>query len=182
MQSTVEMDTAALVNLLRQKNREGFSLLYDRYAPALFGVICKMVKDEQIGEDLLQETFIKVWRNIAQFNAEKGTLFTWLLNISRYTVIDYLRSKAHRQRRLSFFTDVYETNIREHYTEINTDVLGLRSMISKMEPKYREVIDLLYFWGYTQEEVSRLLRIPLGTVKSRARFALVHLRNSFKET
>lgn len=171
------LETHDLVALLKQKRREGFSELYDRYAPVLYGIICRMVKDTVTAEDVLQEVFVKVWKNIAQYDEVKGTFFTWLLNITRYTAIDYLRSRQHKQKQKNQTTGDNEYIQDVVYVQPAIEYTGLRDLVAKLEPKYREVIDLVYFWGYTQDEVSKILRLPLGTVKTRARMGLRLLRN-----
>jgi RNA polymerase sigma-70 factor, ECF subfamily len=169
--------TKDLVELLRQKNREGFNELYEGYSATLYGIICKIVKDTTIAEDILQDSFVKVWKNIDNYSAEKGSFFTWLLNITRYTAIDYLRSKQHKQQIKNQSSTDNEYIQETVYTVTNIDNNNLKTLVARLEPKYREVIDLIYFWGYTQDEVSKLLQIPLGTVKTRARMGLQLLRN-----
>jgi RNA polymerase sigma-70 factor, ECF subfamily len=170
--------THDLVELLRQKNRDGYNELYERYAATLYGIICKIVNDTSTAEDILQDTFVKVWKNIDNYSKEKGSLFTWLLNIARYTAIDYLRSKQHRQKLKNQTTTDNEYIQETFYTVDNLDNSSLKGLVAKLEPKYREVIDLVYFWGYTQDEVSKILNMPLGTVKTRARMGLQILRNN----
>lgn len=170
--------TYDLVELLRQKNRDGYNQLYERYAGTLYGIIFKIVTDTSTAEDILQDTFVKVWKNINNYSAEKGSFFTWLLNITRYTAIDYLRSKQHKQKTKTQTTTDNEYIQEAIYTVNNVDNSSLKGLVAKLEPKYREVIDLVYFWGYTQDEVSKILNMPLGTVKTRARMGLQILRNN----
>jgi RNA polymerase sigma-70 factor, ECF subfamily len=161
--------TNDLVELLRQKNRDGYNELYERYAATLYGIISKIVNDT---------SFVKVWKNIDNYSKEKGSLFTWLLNIARYTAIDYLRSRQHRQKLKNQTLTDNEYIQESFYTVNNVDNSSLKGLVAKLEPKYREVIDLVYFWGYTQDEVSKILNMPLGTVKTRARMGLQLLRNN----
>jgi RNA polymerase sigma factor (sigma-70 family) len=170
------IETQQLVEQLKQRNRGGFTELYDHYASTLYGVICRVVNDTVTAEDVLQETFVKVWKNIELYSEDKGSFFTWLLNITRYTAIDYLRSRQHKQK-LKNHDDPNNGYLHEHVYLQAVEYTGLKGLVAKLEPKYREVIDLLYFWGYTQDEVSRILGIPLGTVKTRARMGLQMLRN-----
>jgi RNA polymerase sigma-70 factor (ECF subfamily) len=170
----------SLESMLQRRDPEGFSRLYDRYAGALLGVLRRTVQREDEAEDLLQEVFVKVWRNIESFDADKGSLFTWLLNITRNTAIDYFRSKKYKQSQKSeSITDRDYVLEKESPARTEVESIGLRNLVAKMEPKYREVIDLIYFWGYTQDEVSKLLELPLGTVKTRARTGLQLLRAHF---
>ena len=166
-----------LIDLIKQRNRHGYNLLYQQYAPMLFGVIFKVIKDASTAEDLLQESFIKIWKNIDQFDAGKASFATWLVTIARYTAIDYVRSKAHRQQRKNQQLENFEYDSKTHITLPVAETAGLRTIVSTLEPKYREVIELIYFMGYTQEEAANELDLPLGTLKTRARYALRMLRN-----
>jgi len=85
-----------LVTMLQTKSREAFSLLYDSYNEALFGIICRMVDNRAAAEELLQDSFVKIWKNIHLYDAGKGTLFTWMLNIARNAAIDKLRSRSYQ--------------------------------------------------------------------------------------
>jgi RNA polymerase sigma-70 factor, ECF subfamily len=177
MPTTSAITTPDLVGLLQQKSREGFHELYERYSASLYGIICKIVSDTVTAEDILQDVFVKVWKHIDAYSAEKGSFFTWLLNITRYTAIDYLRSKQHKQHLKNQSSTDNEYIQEAVYTMGHSNDSQLRGLVAKLEPKYRQVIDLVYFWGYTQEEVSKILDIPLGTVKTRSRMGLQLLRN-----
>lgn len=177
MPPATTIETQLLVEKLKQKNRGSFNELYDHYAPTLYGVISRVVNDPVTAEDVLQETFVKVWKNIEHYSEEKGTFFTWLLNITRYTAIDYLRSRQHKQKLKSRDNTDNEYVREQVYLQSAPEYTGLKGLVAKLEPKYREVIDLLYFWGYTQDEVAKILNIPLGTVKTRARAGLQILRS-----
>lgn len=173
---------AELVAALRTRSQKAYSVLYDNYAPTLLGIICKVVKNNDDAENLLQDTFVKVWRNIEHYDASKGRLFTWLLNIARNTAINFLRS----QRSIEF-TDI-QTLADGVYMErssltdaINVGHIGVSDSVSRLDPKLRQMIDLIYFEGYTQQEVADNLNMPLGTVKTRTRMALQQLKNLFSD-
>lgn len=180
MQASTSIETPVLVSLLKQKSRNAFNILYDKYSPYLYGLICRIVHDETAAEDVLQEVFVKVWKNIENFDEEKGALYTWLINIARYTAIDYLRSSQRKQQLKNQMVTGNEY-IEEKPCHGFADEMGVKGIVAKMELKYREVIDLLYFYGYTQDEVSKKLNLPLGTVKTRARTGLQILRNQLSE-
>jgi RNA polymerase sigma-70 factor, ECF subfamily len=169
-------NTDELLELLRLRDRQGFSILYDRYSTALFGVICKIVKIEEEAENLLQDTFVKIWKNIELYNASKGSLFTWILNIARNTAIDFLRSKKHQQRSQSLSMDEYSTSKISANNHDNHEYIGVKDLVNKLDNPYRAVIDLVYFEGYTHEEAAEHLQIPLGTLKTRVRTAMRELR------
>jgi RNA polymerase sigma-70 factor (ECF subfamily) len=168
-----------LVDLIRQRSEKGFSILYDNYSAALFGVIGRIVTDTASAEDILQDTFIKIWKSIDQYDDCKGTFFTWMLNIARNTSIDFVRSKQYQKAKRTSHGECLNNHEIGIISPDNTDHIGVRNIVAKLDAQYSEVIDLLYFNGYTQEEVAQALNIPLGTVKTRARKAVQILRNNF---
>lgn len=168
------IDESQLVAWLQDRNQQVMSVLYDRYSAALFGVIKKVVLDEAAAEDLLQETFLKIWRSGTQYSADKGRLFTWMLNVARNTAIDYIRSKRFKESIQTDELDVH-TVVNERVTT-PVDHIGLKEVIATLKPEHQQVLDLLYFGGLTQDQAAEELGIPLGTVKTRARTAVQVLR------
>ena len=165
-----------LMQLVKQDAKKGFELIYSRYSSALYGILIRIVDDFKIAEDLLQDTFVKIWKNLDNYDDSKGTIFTWMLNIARNTGIDYIRSKQYKCWQQNKSED--EINNEDYNAAYNTDVIGIRQITLNLEIKYRQIIDLLYFKGHTQQEAAELLNIPLGTVKTRTRQALLTLRNN----
>lgn len=158
------------------------SELYDKYAPALYGVILKIVGSEAVAQDVLQDTFVKIWRNGRAYDPGKGTLFTWMLNIARNTAIDMTRSAAFQRRSTQQSLESGLFNSSQHGTmQHNPDHIGVKRIVGGLEKKYQVIIELIYFKGFTQREVQEYLNLPLGTVKSRARIALRELRRIFEE-
>ena len=170
-----------IVDLIKHREREAFNLLYKQYAPVILGMSLRLVKNASAAEDLVQETFVKVWKNIGQYDQQKASFSTWLLNIARYTTIDYLRSKQNKQLQKNQQVENSEYLIKDHSVSVNEDIIGIKGLVSKLERKYQDVIDLIYFGGYTQEEAAEILDIPLGTVKTRTRFAIQTLRSLIKK-
>jgi RNA polymerase sigma-70 factor (ECF subfamily) len=170
-----------VIVLLQEQDREAISWLYDHYAPALYGIVFRIVHSEEIAQDIVQETFIKAWRNGPSFDRKKGTLFTWLLNIARNQAIDKTRSASFRRRQKIQPIDQTVCNNKRLSAEPSTDHIGLNKMVGKLESKYREVIELTFFRGYTHKEAADFLGLPLGTLKSRVRIALRELRKGFTE-
>ncbi|CAL1520017.1 sigma-70 family RNA polymerase sigma factor [Chitinophaga sp. MM2321] len=180
--ATLTYTEVELVQGLRARDEKVFSYLYDHYSPALYGVALKIVTDEPSAGDVLQEVFIKIWRNIDRYEASKGRLFTWMLNIARNTAIDSLRSKAHKlDQKIQDVTStslMYEPQLAVH---LSVDHLGLTKVIEGLPKDQRIIIDLAYFKGCTQEEIAKVLDIPLGTVKTRMRNAIIQLRILLKQ-
>jgi RNA polymerase sigma-70 factor, ECF subfamily len=176
------IDEEDLVLLLQSKDERGFSILYDNYSSALYGVILKIVRTEEIAADVMQDAFVKIWKNIEGYNRTKGTLFTWMLNVARNTAIDKIRSQdfqnSQRNQDLNSTVEIIDNQASSQF---DIDAIGLKKVVENLRPEHRQMIDLLYFQGYTQAEVAEEFSIPLGTVKTRVKAAIVHLRQYFVE-
>lgn len=160
------------------RDKKALEYLYDNYSAALNGVIFKILKSEELSEEILQDTFLRVWDKIKDYDAAKGRLFTWMLNIARNLAIDKTRSKEFKIgiKSEDINSNVYVSDV--HYSEKNNpDHIGIKSIIEKLVPEQKQLIDLMYFQGYTQSEISEEFDIPLGTVKTRVRAAMGKLRN-----
>lgn len=138
-----------------------------------------MVPEREFANDVLQEVFIKIWRQIESYDNTKGRLFTWMLNIARNASIDAVRSKGYQKNKQNreLTENVYDAG---GSTTFNTDKIGLRKLVHNLKEEYRLLIDLSYFQGFTQYEISRMMNIPLGTVKTRMRSALTQLKQVIK--
>lgn len=176
------IDEGDLVLMLQSKDERGFSILYDNYSSALYGVILKIVRTEEIAADVLQDAFVKIWKNIEGYNRTKGTLFTWMLNVARNTAIDKIRSQdfqnSQRNQDLDSTVEIIDNQASSQF---DIDAIGLKKVVENLRPEHRQMIDLLYFQGYTQAEVAEEFNIPLGTVKTRVKAAIVQLRQYFVE-
>lgn len=165
-----------LVSELRSRSRKAFDYLYDNYSSSLYGVVYAVLKNEDIADEVLQDVFVKIWNNIDSYDPAKGKLYTWMLNIARNKAIDSLRSGKTEA----------EKKVRLESAPINTgaltphiDGIGLRKLVENLDKEQKDIIDLLYFKGFTQTEAAEELAIPLGTVKSRVRLAVNKLRKYF---
>jgi RNA polymerase sigma factor (sigma-70 family) len=170
-----------LVLLLSAGDERAIEIIYDNYSGAMYGVIFRLIQNREVSEDVLQESFIKIWQNSFQYNPSKGRLFTWIINISRHLAIDKRRSKDFKS---SFKNQSLENTVNDGIEanfsgSVVPELMGLKDLIENLEPEQKKIIDLLYFGGFTQEEVSENLKIPLGTVKTRSRNALISLRKNF---
>lgn len=177
MSPAIKYTEEQLVQRLTAQDADAFSYLYDNYSGALYGTLIRMVSEEEVAQDLLQETFVKIWKSFASYNAEKGRLYTWMVNIARNLAIDHKRSKSFKSSEKNQDIDKSVSAInRSQKTVFNIDRIGLKEIVEKLKPESREMINLLYYSGYTQEEASKELGMPLGTVKTRTRTALIELR------
>ncbi len=171
-----------IIVLLRQKSKKGFDYLYENYSRSLYGVISKLITDEEDAQDLLQEVFVKIWNNFSQYNDTKGRLYTWMLNIARNAAIDRTRSKDYKKdgKNQSLDNSVHSIN-GKNSTSMYVDHIGLDKILDTLKDDHRVLVDMIYLQGYTQAEVADILDIPLGTVKTRIRNAILALREKVVE-
>lgn len=151
-------------------------LLYDCFSPALYGVIGKIIGFGEEAEDAMQEVFVKIWNNSEKYNPNKGRIYTWILNITRNHCVDFLRSKRHNNSIQTISMTNREGMYDEGSVSWDPAVMGIREIVDKLPEDQKQIIDLVYFKGYTQSEISDEFNIPLGTVKSRLRLAMNKLR------
>jgi RNA polymerase sigma-70 factor (ECF subfamily) len=171
-----------LVLALKERNNQAFAFLYDHYAGALYSIIRQIVTDnDELAGDVLQEVFINIWRKIGSYDQAKGRLFTWMLNIARNASIDTLRSKGYQnaKKNQELPDNVYK-GASDQAVQPNIDNIGLRKVLEKLKPEHRVLVELAYFKGFTHEEIAAMMSIPLGTVKTRIRNALLQLREYLK--
>lgn len=169
-----------MVHLLKQKSKEAFNYLYKGYSGVLYGIIKKIVADDQTAQDVLQEVFVKIWNNIAQFNPEKGRIYTWMINIARNAAIDKLRSKGEIMKgKIQTGDDIVYDSQKGMKTEVLVDAIGLKESVAGLKPEYQTIVNLAYFNGFTLDEIAKTLEMPLGTVKTRMRHAIQLLREHY---
>lgn len=172
------MQLEILIEKFKQKDEKAFESLYNMYSDSMQGVIYNIVRDNDIAEEVMQDVFIKAWHSANSYSAEKGRFFTWILNISRNAAIDKTRSKSFKNSKQNlnsdFFVDILETH---DSLDDKTDSIGIAKFVGKLAEKCIEVIELLYFKGYTQVEASEALDMPIGTIKTRNRNCIQELRN-----
>jgi RNA polymerase sigma factor (sigma-70 family) len=176
--SKVKYSEEELVVALKRNERTAFEFLYDHYSGALFNIISKTLRDEERAADVLQESFLKIWKNISSYNPEKGRLFTWIMNIARNGAIDAARVEG-RKPAMDDIDDRAVLNEKDVSNDSLTTSSEMKAIIDMLRPERKVLIDMAYFQGYTHEEIAEELNIPLGTVKSRIRTALQELKQYF---
>ena len=166
-----------IVYLLQKEDKKAISLLYENYADALFGVIYKVISDQNLAQDVLQESFVKVWKNAKSYDSKKAKLFTWLYRITYNTAIDKVRSESKKVKKE---VQIENSNVYRLTSEgLNQDVMDIKKHLGTLDEKYQIVINALFFEGMTQQEASDELEIPLGTVKSRLKIGLRELKKIY---
>ena len=176
------MQLETLVEKFQLKEETAFDEIYTMYAKSIYGVIYNIIRDEQISQEVLQDVFIKAWNKADSYSNKKGRFYTWLLNIARNSAIDTYRSKDFKNTRKNFSSELFVDLIPEKNSlDSQTDSIGLRDVVKSMGEKCKQVIEYLYFKGYTQQETSDEIAIPLGTIKTRIRRCLQELKQLLGE-
>lgn len=169
-----------LIARLQRRDPQALAELYDRYGKLAYSLVLRVVRDQAIAEDLVQETFLRVWNRVHSINADKGSIGPWLLAIARNRSIDYLRSSAGRERNA---VELDETDHASLYCEMEAGILlsdqarRVKVAMDKLPPNYRTVMELAYFEGLSQSEMAARMGHPLGTIKTWVRAALQSLRD-----
>lgn len=170
----------ALIARLQGRDPQALAELYDRYGKMAYSLVFRVVRDAAIAEDLVQETFLRVWNRVHSIDSEKGSVGPWLLAVARNRAIDYLRSSQGRERNAA---ELDETACAPLHCELEAGILlsdqarRARAAMDKLPANYREVIELAYFEGLSQTEMAAKMGQPLGTVKTWVRTALRSLRD-----
>ena len=174
-----------LLKRIARKDPVALSLLYDQYNRLLFGLLLSILKKRTEAEDLLQDVFSNIWEKADQYDPDRGTGYTWIVSLTRNKGIDRLRSKVYKEQKKQSTSldneDTYMPLFSEENNPLEDAILSdrasmLKEALAKISEKQRTVLQVAYFDGLTQTEISEQLDIPLGTVKSRMRDGMLKLR------
>ena len=174
-----------LVRRLKAHHPKAMSELYDRYGRLAYSLIFRIVRNAGVAEDLVQETFLRVWNRVHSFDAEKGALGAWLLAVARNRAIDHLRSVDGRLEANAVALNKLENP--GWFAKLDSTALAidrirrLKSAFEKLSPHQRQVIEMAYYEGMSQTEMAERLKQPLGTIKTWTRAALKILRDELAE-
>jgi RNA polymerase sigma-70 factor (ECF subfamily) len=173
-----------LVTQVAQGNNDALEALYDRYAPTVLGICLKIVGDRALAEDILQETFWRVWKSAQAYRSERGTFTNWLFRIARNLAIDNYRRRNIRPQAVP--TQESSDPILEEVPDPDTDVAEqaqailqnqqIRKALATLPQVQRQVIEMAYFYGMTRQEIAEATGEALGTIHTRARLGLEKLR------
>lgn len=168
---------------MRGKDRLALEYLYDHYSGALYGAILRIVRKEDIADEVLQDVFLKIWDKFDSYDNTKGKLFTWILNVARNQAIDKTRSREiSKEKKTTGIDNVVNRIDRSEYLEQGIDDIGVKDILKDLPEEQRFVVEYLYFKGYTQSELADEHNIPLGTIKTRLRLAMKQLRTTLGVT
>ena len=176
--ATIIIQEDILVDLFQQDREKAIPLIYDKYSAALYGIILRIIKEEELAQEVLQDTFVRIWNKSSYYNPQKGRLFTWMMNIARNLAINTLNSKAVKDKSKIQGLDNNVYNIKSSYNT-KEEVVDICDILQRLDQKYRTIIELAYFEGFTQKEISEKLDIPLGTVKSSVKIAMRKLKSIY---
>ncbi len=177
-----QLSDEALLNAIAGGAVWAMELLYQRYCRILYSLVYRMVANQQVAEDLLQDSFLAVWRRAPSYSPQISTVRNWLFSIAHHRTVDYLR----RVRRQSTIQEVFLEELALHERIASPDTWDeawrsvksshVRAALMKIPIEQRLVIELAYFQGWTHTEIAGGMQIPLGTVKGRMRLGLTRLR------
>jgi RNA polymerase sigma-70 factor (ECF subfamily) len=175
-----------LMPLIGEKDPEAFEVFYDRHGGVAYSLAYRIVGEKAAAEDVTQEAFISIWRSGARFDRARGSVRSWMLSIVRNRAIDALRSRAGKAPKLTFDDDAaLEQRPAEELTDheaMRRETAGeIRGALGELPGEQSKVIELAYFGGFSQSEISRMLGVPLGTVKGRMRLGLEKIRGELAE-
>jgi RNA polymerase sigma factor (sigma-70 family) len=174
-----------LVQLVAERDADALEVLYDRYGKVAYSLARRILTDEVLAQDVVQEVFLSLWRDAHRFDAGRGTLATYLLSMTHHRAVDVVRREENLRRRrtsdevLAFRPDPApgvedEAEAAERRSEV-------RAALAQLPPAQREALTLAYFGGYTQREVATLVGVPLGTVKTRMAAGMRKLKEALRE-
>ncbi len=180
MKESPSYTESQLIDALKEHKNEAYRYLYLRYRGSLYYIITQIIADTEMANDVLQEVFVTIWKNIHKYDAEKGRLFTWMLRLTRNVTINQTRTKNYQIHRQNDGIDNYVNTIdAKNPLQMDINQIGLRKQVHLLRQEYKDVLELSYFQGLKQEEIAKTLHIPLGTVKTRLRNAIIELRKQF---
>lgn len=182
-------DDLRLLSRVKGRDQAALSELYDRYSSLVYTIVLRVVKATDEAEDLMQEVFMQIWNKASFFAAEKGSVYTWIVTIAKRKAIDRLRSKDiinkgeslnDEEKYIAIPDAAYMANPLHAAMSAEYEAI-LRKGLAKLSVEQRTAIELSYFDGYTQDQIAKRLKLPLGTVKTRQRQGLIKLRDLLKQ-
>jgi RNA polymerase sigma-70 factor, ECF subfamily len=181
LSAVLARDDHDLLLRLQRREPEALAELYDRYGGMSYRLILRMVRDEGIAQDLVQETFLRAWNRAAAFDAERGAAGPWLLAIARNRAIDYLRAQGRRNQNLLEWNEAEHPGLFADFPDeaLNLDLARqVKRALEGLSSQQREAIELAYFEGLSQSEIANRMGQPLGTVKTWTRRAIQQMRQT----
>ncbi|MCU1412953.1 MAG: polymerase subunit sigma [Microbacteriaceae bacterium] len=169
-----------LLGLVAQGDQKAFAALYDEISPRVFGLVRRLLVDHSQSEEVTQEVFLEIWQNATRYEPTKGGALTWVLTMAHRRAVDRIRaSQASRNRDLKIgvrdFVADYD-NVADT-VEVTIESERVKEAMSQLTELQRQAVTLAYYGGYSHSEVSEMLKVPIGTVKTRLRDGMIRLRD-----
>lgn len=174
-----------LMHRIERHDQTALTLLYERYGRPVYSLAYRILQNTVMAEEATQDTFLKVWRQSARWDGDKGQLVSWLLTIARYTAIDRLRQEQRQTQPQVVSIDAVappESDADHPDDPALHDANIVRGLLSQLPPEQAQVIEMGFFQGLTHTELAERLNLPLGTIKTRVRLGLRKLRTLWNET
>ncbi len=182
----VNVSDDRMLDLLARAEPEGIEMLYDRYSGLAYTLALRVVNDPGTAEDVVQEAFLSIWRRASTYRSDRGSLRTWVCSIVHHRALDRLRGRSGRARQdvALEHAPVAVTSVSDTWDQVADEIQReeIHKALTDLSVEQRETIELAYFGGYSQTEISDLMQVPLGTVKGRTRLALRKLRGALELT
>jgi RNA polymerase sigma-70 factor (ECF subfamily) len=176
----VNVSDDRMLDLLARAEPEGIEMLYDRYSGLAYTLALRVLNDSGTAEDVVQEAFLSIWRRASTYRSDRGSLRTWVCSIVHHRALDRLRGRSGRDRQdvALEHAPIEVTSVSDTWDKVAGEIEReeIRKALTELSVEQRETIELAYFGGYSQTEISQLMQVPLGTVKGRTRLALRKLR------
>lgn len=174
-----------LLECVSRGDQAAFSLLYDQLAPRVFGLIKRLLRDHSQSEEVLQEVFLEIWQTAPRFDPNKGGATTWIFTMAHRRAVDRVRSSQSSRNRDT------RIGIRDHETEydhvsesveVSIEHERVQKAMLRLTELQRQAVSLAYYGGYSHSEVAEMLKVPIGTVKTRLRDGMIRLRDELGVT
>lgn len=175
------VDLAALLQRSARGDEQAFAAVYDALAAKAYGLALRVVRNPAQSEEVVQESFLEIWRMASRYEADRGSAAAWILTIVHRRAVDRVRSAESASRRDAAYHDRNQPISHDETAEAATASLEahrVRSALATLTPVQREAVELAYLRGYTHSEVARMLDLPVGTAKTRIRDGLIRLRDT----
>lgn len=184
LQERTDLQDRDLMRRIEQQDQSALAQLYERYGRPVYSLTYRVLQNTALAEEATQDTFMKVWKQSARWDSDKGVLTSWLLTIARYTAIDRLRQEQRQTAPQMVSIDAIvapESEEGQPEDIILRDGVVLRHLLTQIPQEQAQVIEMGFFQGLTHTELAERLDQPLGTIKTRARLGLQKLRALWNE-
>lgn len=174
-----------LVTAASRGDERAFAELYDQTSSRVYGMVLRVIRDPAQSAEVTQDIYLEVWRQSARFDAGKGGVLPWLLMIAHRRAVDRVRAAQSSMVRDDKYALLHEERPYDSVSEqvhTSLEAQRVRKVLGELTPAQREAVTLAYFGGYTHTEVAELLKVPLGTAKTRIRDGLIRMRDALGVT